>query len=198
MEEGIERELKFKLPDRAAYDRLAEALGTEIRREAQTNYFLDTVNGDIARSRRSVMRVRDRGTRFTTTFKWGQDGQDGYFQAEEIQVEIPAELAERMRQGELPVAARALAPIRRLIEVFGPQERLVPQGIMRNLRRVFELSGSDMAELDETTYTDGSIDYELEVETDEPGRVRSVLELLGFADLEPQDKTKYARFLERR
>lgn len=194
----MERELKLKLPDRATYERLAEALGHELSREEQTNYYLDTVAGDIARSGRSVMRVRDRVTHFTTTFKWGQHSKDGYYEAEEVQVEIPRELAEQLRHGELSDQARTLAPIRRLLEVFGPQERLVPQGSMHNVRRVFELSGNDLAELDETTYTDGSVDHELEVETMEPGRVRSVLELLGFGDLEPQDKTKYARFLERR
>ncbi len=194
----MERELKFHLPDKAAYDRLAEALGTELKRELQINHYLDTPDGELSRSGKSMMRVRDRGTHYTTTFKCGIAMTEAYFESEEVQTQIPAQLAQAMQTGDLPLEAQALAPIRRLFEVFGVQERLVPQGTMQNLRRTYHLSEHDVAELDETTFPDGSVDYELEVETDEPGRVKSVLELLGFGDLAPQPKTKYARFLERR
>lgn len=193
----MERELKFTLPGREVYDRLAEALGKELSRETQVNHYLDTPGGELSASGRSMMRVRDRGTHFTTTFKYGIQKHEAYYESEETQTELPAELAAALRVGDLPLEVQALAPVRRLFEVFGPQERLVPQGSMRNLRRLFHLSEHDMAELDETVFDDGTVDYELEVETNEPGRVLSILELLGFGDLAPQPKTKYARFLER-
>lgn len=193
----MERELKLKLPDRVAYDRLAEALGLEVRREHQVNCFLDTVNRDVQRSGKSVLRVREQEGQSIVTFKLGRSQREGYFQAEEIESEVSAELAALLRRGELPVEALELAPFRRLVEVFGAQERLVPQGSMRNLRRVFPLIEQDEVELDETTFPDGSVDFEVEVETSQPGKVLQALAVLGFGDLEPQEKTKYARFLER-
>ena len=76
---------------------------------------------------------------------------------------------------------------------------LTVRGATTNLRRRVR-AGGFLLEVDETRFPDGSVDAEVEVETDDPEGARAVVEAAaaeaGVA-LAVQTLGKYARFLER-
>lgn len=88
-----------------------------------------------------------------------------------------------------------LEPLERLRHDFPGVERMVPLGQVQNLRIRYPLPTGDTAELDRTEFPGGGLDYELEVETEQPEEVERYLQSLGVP-LEPQSKTKFRRFLE--
>ena len=74
------------------------------------------------------------------------------------------------------------------------------QGMMTNLRHIIDAPGGLVLEVDRTRFPDGSIDAEVEVETDDLARAREVVQAYAQeagVTLFEQTKGKYRRFCER-
>lgn len=183
-----EKELKFKLPDERSYQAMESLLGRCEKEKVQENHYFDTPDGSLTAGT-AVLRLRVEGARKTLTFKIGQKVEGGYFEALEFECPVVS---------DRPEAWEDTDPIRQFRRHFGaaPVEKI---GVSRNLRRVFALNNGDRAELDRTELPGGRIDYELEVETEDPetvtGLVSALLEQASIP-LEWQTQTKFARFLE--
>ena len=184
-----EKELKFVVPDEQSYLRLVELLGQPRARKQQLNRYYDTPDGRVTQGF-AALRERVEDGRRVLTFKAGKRQKDGYFEAEEFE----CELAEQA----FPDDCWQLGPMVEFSNRFGPAS-LVEQGATENLRLCFELSGGWLLELDRTIFPGGRVEFEAEVETDQPEATRAELaRLFGQAGLElvAQTKTKYARFLD--
>lgn len=182
-----ENELKFKLPSRQAYEKVEARLGKSTGVREQVNRYYDLGEGVLS-SGDAVFRLRRQNGKKILTFKVGMKREGGYFQAEEIEVEV---------ESEEPAAWEGSAPLAALRSHFGEGE-LRFQGQTTNLRKCFPLNCGAVVELDQTTFPGGRVDYELEVETDDPDAVIEELsDVFGAAKvaMHPQTETKYARFL---
>ncbi|MGE0491882.1 MAG: CYTH domain-containing protein [Vulcanimicrobiota bacterium] len=184
-----EKELKFIVPDEPAYQRLLALLGEPQARMQQVNRYFDTPDGRVTAGF-AALRERTESGRRVLTFKAGKRQQDGYFEALEFECELDDQL--------FPDQCWGLAPMVEFTSRFG-EGPLVEQGATENLRLCFRLSGGWLLELDRTVFPGGRVEFEAEVETEDPEATRAELATL-FAQaqvaLTPQTKTKYARFLE--
>ncbi|XP_078437852.1 adenylate cyclase [Wolffia australiana] len=179
----MEVEVKLRLPDAAAHQKLADALSPwRLRTHMQENLFFDGAGGELS-SRRAVVRLRfyDGDARCVLSLKARAQLSGGISRVEEEEEEV-----------EPPALGRALAaeprrllsdlpnsPIMEKVKGFFSDEgsaELVPLGGFRNVRAVhrWEEEGL-MLELDETRYEFGT-SFELECETPEPDRAKTVLE----------------------
>ena len=211
----MERELKFALRDRLAYETL---LGAFPARPAklQKNYYFDSSSGCLGGgppgngAGRSALRIRGEGlategdwaasAEWEMTLKLGVSQEGAYFQAHEwnapmIGEKVPALLC----GGEWPDDIWELEPLLHFLEFF-PRQPMVYLGGLDNLRTRCPLFQGEIAEIDQTTFSDGSVDYEVEVETEQPAEVEAYLHELAAKlgiSLVAQTRTKFRRFLER-
>jgi len=204
MSRPMERELKFRLPSREAYEAVRDALGPPRERLEQTNWYFSPAGPAASSLPPLSVRVREEAGRLVLSVKLGRKLTGAYFETEETEAELsPAEWADVLA-GRQEVAALDSPPAR---IIAGLAVKLRPQGSVRNLRlswpaEVLGLAGGGDEELilDATSYPDGSADWEIEFETDNPApaekAIRALLSRLGI-DPEPQEQTKHERFLER-
>lgn len=192
---SLEQELKFSLPDRAAFEKALAFLGPAEAVLEQVNHYFSAPGGEV--SANWSLRIRQEADCFELTLKSGRKQVEGYFEAREINHELTSEQAREMLASAswAPEWFTRWEPLRLLKEEFGVDQPLYI-GSLRNLRHKCRKMDWGQPELDQTSFPDGSIDYELEVETDRPDAVRSALEPLAEL-LTVETKTKFRRFLER-
>ncbi|EFJ48050.1 hypothetical protein VOLCADRAFT_91224, partial [Volvox carteri f. nagariensis] len=172
----MEVEIKIRLPDRAAYDNVAAALGKEQGRTAshmQANYFFDGPDREL-NSRRVVLRLRTyNGTeKATITLKGKQILENGIGRASEVEEAVdPAAAARYLAEPDTMLAEVPL--IKTTAEKFGLTS-LVCLGGFRNQRDCYSWEGHTL-ELDETDFEHGTL-YEIECETEHPEALRDKLE----------------------
>ena len=201
----MEKELKFALPDKSAYDKILAALPAETP-HFQRNYYFDSVDGCLDATGRSALRIRAEGPSLDTlewevTLKLGVSREGAYFQAHEWNAPLDRVVGQNLLAGgEWPAEIWLLEPLRYFETSFG-RRAFQALGNVENLRIRCQLFGEQVAEVDMTTFPDGHIDYEVEVETELPDEVSAYLHELAArvgVTLTAQEKTKYSRFLSRR
>ncbi|GIL90756.1 hypothetical protein Vretimale_16842 [Volvox reticuliferus] len=170
----MEVEIKIRLPDRAAYDKVATALGEgRTASYAQANYFFDGPNREL-NSRRVVLRLRtyNGDEKATITLKGKQILENGIGRASEVEEDIDPAVAARYLV-EPNSMLREVPLIRTTAEKFGLAS-LVSLGGFQNQRVCYTWEGH-VLELDETAFDHGTL-YEIECETDHPEMLRDSLE----------------------
>lgn len=191
---AMEVEVKIRLPNRDAYDKLTEILGTGIKAtHEQENYFFDGPNRELG-STRTVLRLRfyNGSKKAVITVKGEQLLKDGIGRASEVEefladaadarmaflpsassLALPSLNAEGGLGGDPSVMLTASPLLRSLNERWGLQS-LVCLGGFRNLRKEYAWEGETL-ELDETYFAHGTL-YEVEIETSEPEKLRDKME----------------------
>jgi uncharacterized protein YjbK len=196
MSEGVqfEQELKFRIADLNDFSKVLEYLGPVEQTVRQVNHYF-CAEGESPGAGWSL-RLRQKDNDYELTLKSNRRFVDGYFEADEVNAAIEPELAQFfLETPDWQDAHWQLAPLAQLRARFGVQ-RLRLLGSSQNVRHRCSKRSWGVPELDVTGFPDGSIDYELEVETAVPESV--VLDLRPIQGLlQVQDKTKYRRFLER-
>jgi uncharacterized protein YjbK len=214
-----ERELKLSLTAEEA-ERLQRHLGGPLRVLLQRNHYLDTPDERL-RSRRIGLRLREETLltdppappRYLLTAKGPSRREEAIRDRPEIEVSLTAAAAGDILRAGIDPARSGLAPLRWAArEAAGA--RVAALGSIENLRRIYRLApGAGQPplelELDRTTYPDGSLEYELEVEYP-PGEAHppadadplagAIRDLLTSLDIpwRPSPAGKFRRFLERR
>ena len=198
-----EQELKLGLVNAAHLDRLLAVLPAPEKVVEQTNhYFVDP--GGRTTTAGVMVRVREardgagvlRGVKLT--LKRRTSIQHGVFLSEEIEESVDPAIWRSIAAGEVDLADAPLQPITTLCAELSIVS-LRPHGAMVNTRHCVH-QGTFLLEVDRTTFPDGSVDAEVEVETDDPEGARALVH--GLADqagdaLFVQTKGKYQRFCER-
>jgi inorganic triphosphatase YgiF len=193
VDDAIETELKLRLPDDAARQRLLALLlrpGIALPEPSlQENHFFDTED-DALRRNECALRLRAEDGRWELALKGPalSTGDAALHVRGEEQRTLDARAAAAVLDGsrsplDLLLETRPQASlVRRVRELVG-REPLVPKGSFRNerlrlgpeqLARAWELC----LELDRTTFPGGTIDQELEVELRESRQAPAVLAAL--------------------
>jgi uncharacterized protein YjbK len=202
----MEIELKWGLRHPGDLQRLLAHLPEPERILLQQNHYYTDDGGDLSRAR-TMVRFREEGVggdgcsgvdRVILTVKKRLSKVDGVFRAEEVEEVIPADvwndiLSERKTLDEL--ASPAIETLR----ASGFKGAWVSQGVLTNKRHVVPIEGF-VLEIDRTTFDDGHVDVEVEVETlDTAGAERLLTRLGSEAGIEffVQTHGKYSRFRKR-
>ncbi|XP_009400538.2 triphosphate tunnel metalloenzyme 3 [Musa acuminata AAA Group] len=178
----MEVEVKLRLPDAGAHQRLSDALVPHhLRTHLQENLFFDGAAGELS-SRFAILRIRfyDADSRCVISLKAKARLAGGVSRVEEDEEDIDPALgracaAEPWRLADLAGSSRIM---RRVVEEFGSEGKMgsfVCLGGFRNVRAVYGWKEGLMLELDETQYDFGT-SYELECETIDPERTKELLE----------------------
>ena len=201
-----EIELKLAINPTSAVGRLLEVLPAPSAAVEQHNLYFVDPEGVLARAR-IMLRLRGEfvpGKRvperviLTAKRRPRAATAEGVFVADEIESDLPAERWEALAAGALNLLALTTHPsewICRELDIDADHP-VVCVGRTINLRRRIRYEGFDL-ELDETTFPNGRIDAEIEVETEAPDRARRILMELGAragVRLTAQKRGKYARF----
>lgn len=193
----MEREIKLRITDDSHVALLLQALPEPAEVLHQTNYYFDTPERDLRHKHRAMLRLRESETEQVFTLKRASTFEDGYLQAEDY--EEPTEFTSSDLRDEKWLPADVLPePIHSIVRKEYGIEELRLQGALRNERQVFPMPQGFTIEFDKTVFPGARIDYEIEVETDDPETVRLALNSLleqNAIDFVPETKTKYSRFL---
>lgn len=193
--ESLEQELKFRLDGSNGFRRAVEFLGPVLATVEQVNHYFGAPGGAVSPDWSLRIRHEDQG--YELTLKSGRRQQDGYFEASELTCPLSDDEAELLLTlVQWPEDLRQLEPIRKLRAEFGIVQPAY-LGSLQNQRHKCQVQPWGQPELDITSFPDGSIDYELEIETGEPQTATAYLQPLAPV-LTPQKTTKFRRFLERR
>ncbi|GLC45337.1 hypothetical protein PLESTM_001721600 [Pleodorina starrii] len=197
----MEVEIKIRLPDRVAYDKVAASLAGvgqgRTASHAQANYFFDGPNREL-NSRRVVLRLRtyNGDEKATITLKGKQVLENGIGRASEVEEDVAPEAAARyLAQPDAMLSEVPL--IKTTAEKFGLSS-LVGLGGFRNQRDCYSWEGHTL-ELDETQFEHGTL-YEIECETDHPEVLRDKLEsFLASLDVSYSysQTSKFANFINK-
>mmetsp|Transcript_10939 Transcript_10939/g.32783 ORF Transcript_10939/g.32783 Transcript_10939/m.32783 type:complete len:212 (+) Transcript_10939:470-1105(+) len=200
----MEVEIKLALPDKAAHAKVLEAFAPEREHFVQQNYFFDTKDARIGAARRSLrVRFYD-DNKAVLTIKGRQEMKNGIGRATEVESDLPLPLARRAVQEPNVLLTADSEHLRTLQKEIGFEE-LVCLGTFKTNRHVFDWEGH-MVEVDETIYsptqaypTEDTF-YEIELETEEPEKVKEALTaFLKQKDIPFSDglSTKFGRFRKR-
>lgn len=200
----MEQELKLALVSPGDLASLLAALPAPRSVILQRNHYFSDPAGET-RQAGVMVRIREEwregaaaAHRVVLTLKRRLDARRGVFLAWEQEEDLDLTRWGQVAGGQeelMALDATNLDWLRRELGV----ERLEPEGVLANLRRTIEVD-SFLLEVDETRYADGTIDAEVEVETDDPEGARALVERFAAkADvaLRIQDRGKYARFRAR-
>ncbi len=179
----MEYEVKLDLGDQAKYERLVASLGTPQFEIQQENYFFDTSEGHLlelhwALRVRTITKVGAEKSLDSTsaeiTFKGPQEGDGELSARSEINAELPLATATAAIAGGFDLTVLKLEPIEAVRKLIG-ESKLIPLVSFRNRRIVFDMRPDcDFPlEIDMTTFGEGSVRYELEMEF--PERIESDL-----------------------
>jgi len=192
----IEIESKFALDGADDFARLLAVLPAPLRTRDQLNMYLDTMDRRIKTSNGSL-RLRIAQNRAWLTLKRRiPSNLPGVFEAVEFEEETPRDEAVAWveKRGILrPPEGPGFSGI---LELFkGDQLGVVAWS--RTLRRAFDIGeGGIVLEADQTVFGDGSVDYELEIESADSelalGVVTGLARRAGIK-LKAQSRTKHAR-----
>lgn len=192
-----EVEIKLALRDAASYELARAALGAPSRVVEQVNHYYETSDGGL-RAIRGMLRVREGEGAPIVTLKLRPRLQGGLLEAREVEEVLDPAAWEDVAVGRRGLESLDALPVRVALDALPAGARLLRQGTMRNRRSVHPLSEGLEVELDRTELPDGTVDHEVEVETDTPAdarpRIVALLDGCG-AHWEDQPETKYQRFL---
>ncbi|MEM7164354.1 MAG: methyltransferase domain-containing protein [Planctomycetota bacterium] len=164
---GTEREIKIALGSAEDHAKLAAALPSFIGEELQENSYWDSPDRRLTAAG-IMLRLRIEGEAAVVTIK-GQatKSADGLFQAAEHEDSIELSVAHQVNAGQLALEAVQHPLVAGLLAAHEIVS-LERWGTMRNRRRRYQLPDGWVAELDETHYPDGSVDWEVELEGEDP------------------------------
>lgn len=203
----VETEVKLQLPSFADYLKLIGCLGPVDEEHEQLNGFFDSPNHELA-AKGWALRVRAERDSGLVTLKGAKQetslGQHAIVR-EEIEEPISGSTARDILESRRSLMSLTVEPV---IKARGLVAELSAELYVRfrNLRRKKRHGFGDRAyvlEIDHTQYADGSSDYELEVELDNPEsagdiecQLRHLFTSLGI-EFKPQRRTKLERALEK-
>ena len=197
----MEQELKLALDCSNDLERLLAALPTPRTVIRQSNHYLVCVDRRTTAAGVMVrLRTEERGDERSAcvTLKRRVRASDGVFLSWELEEPIDYGAALSIIEGQLSLMDVDHRAVRWLSEELHVNA-LRHQGRLLNLRHVIDFDGY-VLEVDRSEFPDGSIDVEIEVETDDPqGAKQTVCRLTqreGIAVSE-QHVGKYTRYLNR-
>ena len=211
---NIENEIKLDLLTSFNLELLQNKFGSPKDKIRQFNYFFDTKDMALNKSGWALrVRIEERDSRPSlarVTAKGKSIQTDSIASRPEFEEEIPLESANAIVAGSLDFTELALKPLDILREFFG-SDKLIPLLSFENYRWVFpyfsEIDKSENHELelalDKTTFADGHIDYELELEGGDAEFLVSVEKSMRkiFEKIEapfiPQRVSKFKRAMDR-
>lgn len=199
-----EIEIKLDLGSFTNYLKLLGYLGQIDRELKQVNCFFDTEDHQISKGG-WALRVRMEPERGLITVKGKIISNDKAAVREELEAEISCTDAESIINLKKDILSLNIIPIEFVKEKWNPLalSKLVH---FENTRQYKNFKVGDHAclfEIDSTSYSDGSIDYELEVELKDESEVITIYDNLKklFTSLhipfENQTNSKFARALKR-
>jgi len=199
-----EIEIKLDLGSFTNYLKLLGYLGQIDRELKQTNCFFDTEDYQISKNG-WALRIRLESDRGLVTVKGKTISNDKAAIREELEAEISRMDAENVINLNKDVLSMPIKPIEFVKEKWNPSalSKIVH---FENNRQYKEFKVGDCCcifEIDSTSFADGSVDYELEIELKEESQVETVYDNLKklFTSLhipfENQSQSKYARALKR-
>ena len=207
MTERVEVELKLALAEPARLPALLAALPAPEGAVLQRNVYLEDPGGVLV-TQRVMTRLREERdepreeapiARAILTCKRRTSIAHGVFSAEEVEQAVPVARWLAFRDGGEPLLDGLEGDAATMLRDTLGVTALTVRGATTNLRRRVR-AGGFLLEVDETRFPDGSVDAEVEVETDDPEGARAVVEAAaaeaGVA-LAVQTLGKYARFLKR-
>jgi len=191
-----EREIKKEIKSAQELQRLLECLPAPIKHSLQLNLYIDTNDGRLADSGQSF-RLRVSTDKAWATLKSERRIEQGAFVCDEYEQEIDRKQAIEwlLHIGQFPVLDgklfAGLLPEFRMLQVINWAV---------THRTVSHFKGL-VFEMDETMFSDGSFDWEVEIECDDPDFANAVLlEVANNAGIELGDQTltKQARAMARK
>lgn len=196
-----ELELKYLLRSRKDYELLLENCPSAPGRDPARldNYYFDSPEYDIA-AKGGMLRLRFDGE-LKICFKLGgeKEGHPGYFDVLEVESILDPCILQQALEAPGILGELAAPPIMSLWEHFNPLE-LTWVGQLSTVRR-YRMIEPFLLELDEVTYPDGEIVFEVEIETSLPEEAReqllSRLKELGI-EAAPQRTSKLQGLLKRK
>ena len=203
----MEVELKWGLVHPGDIVHLLSSLPMPTAVLVQQNHYYSDGEGKLATAK-TMVRVREEGRslagctevdRVVLTVKRRVAKERGVFRAEEVEEEIDASmwrdiLFERKTLSDLE--SEALQELERSYGV----DTWHPRGSLTNKRHVIACEGFTL-EVDRTTFDDGHVDAEVEVETLDIEGAKALLSRIGEEhgiEFFEQTQGKYSRFLKRR
>ena len=199
-----EIEIKLDLGSFTNYLKLLGFLGRIEQEERHLNVFFDTEDRQISQSG-WALRVRAENNRGLITIKSIPSGKGLAVVRQEIETEIPRSKALEIINLQSDVMAQEIMPIQFLKNTIGdvPVMRLVKFENLRQ-KKLFKFGECNyLMEVDKTEFSDGSVDYELELElpsTDVVDSVENQLRSL-FNSLDipfiKKEESKFHRALEK-
>lgn len=211
---NIENEIKLDLLTSFNLELLLDKFGNPRDKIRQFNYFFDTRDMSLNKSGWALrVRIEERESTppIAEVTAKGRSNQIGSIASRpEYEEEIPLESANAIVAGSLDFTELGLKPLDVLREFLG-SDKLIPLLSFENYRWVFPyVFESDKSEsyelelaLDKTSFGDGHIDYELELEGRDPEFLVSVEETMRklFEEIEapfiPQRVSKFKRAMNR-
>ncbi|KAJ0241781.1 Triphosphate tunnel metalloenzyme 3 [Hirschfeldia incana] len=198
----MEVEVKLRLLTAAAHLRLTTLLTPfHLKTLHQRNLFFDTQQNDLSLLHRAVLRLRflknTSSQRCVLSLKAKPTLANGISRVEEDEEEIDAGFAEACVDSPAKLSDLGSRVLNRVREEYGFKDfqKFVCLGGFENVRNVYEWRGVKL-EVDETKFAFGNC-YEVECETEEPERVKSMIaEFLSENGVEFKDSdlTKFAVF----
>ncbi|KAL3146052.1 hypothetical protein ABBQ38_015404 [Trebouxia sp. C0009 RCD-2024] len=196
----MEVEIKLRLPNKEAHDKVAEALkDAYIETHDQENFFYEGSEKELNKARVSL-RTRFYGgdKKCVITMKGRQSMVGGVGTATEVEEDVdPAEARKWLTNPDALLNLQGSDILEKLRRDLKPKH-LVCLGGFKNMRQDYNYEGLKM-ELDETSYEWGTC-YEIEIETEDPEPTKAKLEAFLESKGIPYKygtKTKFANFRQR-
>ena len=202
----MEIELKWGLTDPLNLERLLAHLPGVQGILTQENHYFTDVRGRL-RQAKTMVRLREEVSsgfakgdqlRALLTIKRRVAKDAGVFRAEEIEERIDIGLWRDIQRGLKSLDDLDFPALHELKATFDV-DVWQQQGTLMNRRHVVLVEGF-VLEIDQTTFDDGHVDVEVEVETEDIEGAKALLTRVGHAssiDFFEQTQGKYSRFLKR-
>lgn len=201
---GREIEIKLDLASFTNYLKLLGFLGQIEHQDLQQNGFFDSSDRKLAKAG-WALRVRVEKKRGLVTIKSIPVKPGLAVVRQEIEAEIPHRDAVDILDGQIDVMTLAVMPVEYIKDKIA-KVKVEPLVKFDNLRqkKLFKIDDSSyMLEIDKTEFSDGSSDYELELELSDTNRIDTVEAALRrlFSQLNipfvKQEESKFGRALKR-
>lgn len=198
----MERELKMALKGPADLDRILKTLPTPLDTIEQHNHYFVDPDGVLSRAGLMVRVREERSPQEMTprqvvlTLKRRVSADHGVFLAQEEEELLPNGPWREVLGGSRDLLSLTASGFQRIREMGVSALRL--RGTMLNVRKKVHLDGF-VLEVDETTFPNGVVEAEIEVETEQPDEARALLEEVAReagVNLALQTRGKYGRLLE--
>ncbi len=193
----MEKELKFVLPGPEHHARLSSEFRSPPESLQINRYFFGAPGNPLAAGT-AMLRLREEAGKYTLTFKGRLEASRGYFTSDEVEEEIPAPVAREMIARGIRPSNRCPAPVAAAASA-DPSRAFSEGGSSSTFRSRAPIPTGDAIEIDRCAFPGGILDYEAEIETDDPsaasGYVEDLFARIGVP-IVPQTRTKYRRFLD--